>query len=207
MTTDYGESFDAMDHFGGRVCWFENFGTDEGGWTRRDIGRFPGVNLVKGNSAFILQDANSHHFPSHAYILFTVGHFSSTFSLQILALVTSPNPAVKAPLLVFTRPADIYTARFWHITLNLEDAFTAIQDCLVIKGATGCLDRFIISSREGLSLVSYTDQSWVYTPLVCSPTCTNPGKMAAFKRGTEDLAGIVCSSVIAQLLYSLSYAQ
>lgn len=48
MTTDYGESFESMDHFGGRVCWFENFGTDEGGWTKRDIGRFPGVNLVKG---------------------------------------------------------------------------------------------------------------------------------------------------------------
>lgn len=47
MTTDYGESFESLDQFGGRVCWLENFGTDEGDWTVRNVGRFPGINLVK----------------------------------------------------------------------------------------------------------------------------------------------------------------
>ena len=49
MTEELYDSRGAINPYGGRVCWLENFGTDEGGWTCREIGRFPGINSVKGN--------------------------------------------------------------------------------------------------------------------------------------------------------------
>lgn len=48
LATDYGESSEFIDHFGGRVSWLENYGTDEGDWVSRSIGRFPGINQIKG---------------------------------------------------------------------------------------------------------------------------------------------------------------
>ncbi|KAH8110607.1 hypothetical protein DFH11DRAFT_1842816 [Phellopilus nigrolimitatus] len=158
VTSDYGESLESMDPYGGRVYWLENFGTDEGDWTRRDIGRFPGINCVK------------------------VGHFSTTFSLQILAVAKSSRPETHSPLIVFTRPADVYKSHHWLVSIALEDTFTAIQDCLVVTGAGGSLDYVVVSSREGLTIVRYCGRSWFHTPISCVDSLEQehcPGQMCA----------------------------
>lgn len=48
ITCEYGESMDIMDPYGGRICWLENYGTNEGDWSCHEVGRFPGVNCIKG---------------------------------------------------------------------------------------------------------------------------------------------------------------
>ncbi|KAI5122386.1 hypothetical protein M0805_004143 [Coniferiporia weirii] len=170
VTSGCGIPLENMDPYGGRISWLENFGTDEGDWTRRDIGSFPGINCVK------------------------VGHFSTTFSLQILAVVKSQHSGVRAPLVVFTRPADVYKSREWLVSIALDATFTAIQDCAVIKGAVGTLDYVVTSSREGLTLVWYCDRSWHHRPLLITGDLDRkcaPGQMCTGRINNDQFAYIV----------------
>lgn len=54
VTYDYGDSLTNPDVFGGRICWLENYGTNEDDWGFHDIGRFPGVNMIKGGPHSVL---------------------------------------------------------------------------------------------------------------------------------------------------------
>lgn len=48
VTNEYNEASSTVNQFGGRISWLENTNTDDGDWFQRDIGRYPGVNCVKG---------------------------------------------------------------------------------------------------------------------------------------------------------------
>ncbi|TDL26436.1 hypothetical protein BD410DRAFT_521178 [Rickenella mellea] len=170
---EYGTSLESPDEYGGRVSWLENFTTDDGDWTRRDIGRSRGLNCLR------------------------VGHFTTTYSLQILAVAKSTNPKSPAPLVIFTRPNDVYKSRHWLATTALENEFTGVCDCLVVKASDG-LDSVIVSSREGLTVVWYSDKRWYRKSI--SPSFPigqgSPGQLVAGKTKTDDLAFIVSAEVI-----------
>ncbi|KAL5535981.1 hypothetical protein ACEPAF_4075 [Sanghuangporus sanghuang] len=171
VTCEYGEAFDIMDPYGGRICWLENFGTNEGDWSCHEIGRFPGVNCIKD------------------------GHFTTTYSLQLLAAVKSSRADSFSPLIVFTRPPDIYKSKHWLVATALENVFSSIQDCIVIPGTGGALDNVLISSKQGLSLAWYHGRSWQYKPLNCvhSPSASMPGRLCTGRVGRDAVAFIVSS--------------
>ncbi|EJC98746.1 uncharacterized protein FOMMEDRAFT_161579 [Fomitiporia mediterranea MF3/22] len=171
VTCEYGDTLDTMDPYGGRICWLENFGTNEGDWICREIGRFPGVNIVKG----------------------WLGHFSTTFSPQLLAVVKSSRTDAYSPLIIFTRPPDVYKSKHWLVATALENVFSSVQDCLVSPGSGGALDNIIISSREGLSIAWYHARSWHHKPLECVNPPPNhlPGRLCAGRIGRDPVAYIV----------------
>ncbi|KLO10130.1 hypothetical protein SCHPADRAFT_832978 [Schizopora paradoxa] len=169
VTCEYGESPDEMDPFGGRICWLENPGADadEGEWVQRDIGRFPGVNLVKGKD-----------------MTEWVGHFTTTFSLQAIAIAKSTKTDTPSPLILFTKPPDPYTSRQWLFTVALDTSFTSIQDLLVVKSKDEGLDTVIVSSDQGISLARYSNRNWHQKAL----DITNPG--------LSHLSGQLCAGAI-----------
>ncbi|KAL5533735.1 hypothetical protein ACEPAG_195 [Sanghuangporus baumii] len=171
VTCEYGETFDIMDPYGGRICWLENFGTNEGDWSCHEIGRFPGVNCIKD------------------------GHFTTTYSLQLLAVVKSSRADAFSPLIIFTRPPDIYKSKHWLVATALESVFSSIQDCIVIPGTGGALNNVLISSKQGLSLAWYHGRSWQYKPLNCVnfPSASMPGRLCTGRVGRDAVAFIVSS--------------
>lgn len=121
-----------------------------------------------------------------------MGYFTTTFSLQVLAVILSTNAQIPAPLIVFTRPSDVYKSGFWLATIALQ--FTAIQGCLIVKATDSGLDKIVISSREGLTVVWYSDRQWNQRS-IGGAFPGSPGQLAAGRIKSDAVAFIVSAEV------------
>ncbi|KZT62098.1 hypothetical protein CALCODRAFT_277406 [Calocera cornea HHB12733] len=143
-----GTSLNAINEDGGRISWFENPGKTRSSqmWMQREIGRNAGNFCVKA------------------------GHFTDPFKLQVMSFPfasknTKVNPNlvdIPVPVVVFTCPDDPKTAHPWPSTIANEGSFYAIKDARVIPSPTyGGLDKLLIGSHEGISLMWYDGTAWV----------------------------------------------
>lgn len=130
----------------------------------------------------------------------TVGHYTTTYSLQILAVVRSSNADIHAPLVVFTKPDDVYKPQQWHVNIVLEPEFSAIRDVLIVNNPISNLDYILVSCQEGLILTWYAGRSWQSCPLPCLPMAqaVNPGLVRALRDKQDPVAYIVIAEVSSQ---------
>ena len=104
---------------------------------------------------------------------------------------------LKTPILIYTRPSDVYNCRSWLVSIAFESAFFAIKDVLVAPGAKGQLDYLVISSHEGISVAWYHEQRWQQRLLsVDAPTTLRPERMGFVQLGNDPLGFIVAAEVI-----------
>ena len=119
------------------------------------------------------------------------GHFTNTFSLQLLAITKTIHESSKAPLVIFTRPPDVYKYRSWFATTSTDVAFSSITDCLVVPGSKGQLNRVLVSSAEGVSLAWYHEQRWHCEALLFTGSeIARPTRMS-FVQSNDDLSGLL----------------
>ncbi|KZO94848.1 hypothetical protein CALVIDRAFT_565255 [Calocera viscosa TUFC12733] len=181
-----GTSLNAINEDGGRISWFMNPGTSksrETQWMHREIGRNAGNFCV------------------------AAGHFTDPFKLQVMSFPfssknTKINPSladIPVPVVIFTCPDNPKTAQSWPSAVANEGSFYAIKDVKVIPSSTyGGLDKLLIGSHEGISLMWYDGESWVVecvAPLL-RPESKSPEGILAFaygKAGKDPIAYIVAA--------------
>lgn len=137
----------------------------------------------------------------------TVGHYTTTYSLQILAVVRSSNADIHAPLVVFTKPDDVYKPQQWHVNIVLEPEFSAIRDVLIVNNPISNLDYILVSCQEGLIVTWYAGRSWQSRPLPCLPLAeaVNPGLVRALRDKQDPVAYIVTTEVSSLSCCNISY--
>ena len=114
----------------------------------------------------------------------------------------SLRPEVNAPLVIFTKPDDVYSSRKWHVNIVLEPEFSAIQDVLIVKSSSSNLDYVVISCQEGLVITWYAERTWHTRPLLPSP-CTRArriGKIRSLRNKQDPVAYIVAAEVRSTLV-------
>jgi hypothetical protein len=160
IADDYGPSIEKVSPLGGRVSWLENTGSDPGGWVRREIGRFPGINTLKSKLQYAYTST------SHLRLgLPSAGRFTNNYSLQILAIPLSlPHNSSYAhvvgaespsPLVIYTQPPNIVSGRPWLSSIAFSATFRLVSDACVIhppSNSSGLLDK-VSQTRHILSWI------------------------------------------------------
>lgn len=141
ISDQLGSGIDDLWADGGRVSWLENTGdSDHAKWTRRTIGRSPGINCVRA------------------------GHFTRDDRWQICAvsiMVKSNDLTTPGPVIIFTAPDDPRTHDGdWSSELVFEAPL--VHEVVVIpKGESGlCHDQILLAGRDGIDLLWHNDGKW-----------------------------------------------
>ncbi|KIJ54193.1 hypothetical protein M422DRAFT_241444 [Sphaerobolus stellatus SS14] len=146
----------------------------------------------------------------HTRGILKVGHFTNNFSLQILVIPVSQstgrpqtNSDSSSLFILYTQPPNISSARQWLTSIALHGIFHQVSDVHILaasnQDAQGGLDKILIASKEGVSLVWWEKSKWQSRnislsarqkrpPLDLHNVCTT----IAIGRASDDIAYIAC---------------
>ena len=117
-------------------------------------------------------------------------------------MAKSDSPDKPCPIVIFTRPTDVYQSQRWLATIALENAFTVIYDFMIMKDHVNGLDKVILSSQEGLYVIWYSEKTWHLRPFRCnSSEPSNPAtRLIPVKSKSDDIKLIVALEVVRNVL-------
>lgn len=178
----YGPSMDDIWPNGGRVNWLENTGDPNcPNWTRRTIGRSPGMHRLKA------------------------GHFTRRDRVQICAapvIVASSDLTTPTPVIIFTAPDDPQNTKEDWPSEIFTSAHLVHEMVVVPAEETGMLyDQIILAGRDGVNLFWFDGNEWQTFSVGqgCSQTPGNPywgSGNVAVGRVDKDYAGYIASAEV-----------
>jgi hypothetical protein len=137
----YGKTMVDCDPDGGKIDWVENPGPSGGEWKRHYIGKSTAMHRLR------------------------IGHFTRTDRWQVLGLPIVGEPFQVhsiAPVLLYTEPDDLYTAKHWDEEVIDDSSFRIIHGVQVLPDEKTGFDAFVLASEEGIIWMAYdqTSQTW-----------------------------------------------
>ncbi|KAG8690323.1 hypothetical protein FRC11_012400 [Ceratobasidium sp. 423] len=133
---------DALNMDGGIVSYLKNPGNKKSTalWEAREVGRFPSMHRLK------------------------TGHFTQKEHLEIIALpimLKTSDRQSPAPMIIYTPTKfdDDGAPSQWVESRANNDNFRLIHDVEILHSETGGLDKVLIASREGISLLWFDEKA------------------------------------------------